>query len=65
MPDITVSYKGSNIANISASGTTTLLTAGKYCEDNIDILYTKTIPEPDVIVSSSTWHLDANNNLVM
>lgn len=41
MADITIGYKGSTIAEISASGTTTLGTSGKYCEDNISIAYTK------------------------
>lgn len=41
MPDISVVYKGSTIAKMSSSGTKTLLTSGKYCEDNITIEYTK------------------------
>lgn len=39
MADITVSYKGSNIATMSASGTKILETAGTYCEDDIKITY--------------------------
>lgn len=39
MADVTVSYKGSNIATMSASGTKTLETAGTYCEDDIEITY--------------------------
>lgn len=39
MADITVSYKGATIAEVSASGTTTLGTSGKYCEDDISIAY--------------------------
>jgi hypothetical protein len=41
MADITVSYKGSTIDEVSASGTKTLKTAGKYCEGDIDIEYVK------------------------
>lgn len=39
MADITVNYEGSTIATRSASGTTTLLTQGKYCTDDIEIVY--------------------------
>ena len=39
MADITISYKGSNIATMSTSGTKTLKTAGTYCEDDIEITY--------------------------
>jgi hypothetical protein len=39
MADITISYKGSNIATINASGTKILKTAGTYCEDDIEIIY--------------------------
>lgn len=41
MADITISYKGATISEISASGTKTLKTAGKFCEDDIGILYVK------------------------
>ena len=41
MPDITVSYSGSSIATINASGTTTLGTGGKWCEDDITLTYVK------------------------
>lgn len=41
MSDITISYKGSSIATMDASGTKTLLTEGKYCEDDITIDYTQ------------------------
>lgn len=39
MPDINISYNGSSIASMSASGTKTLQTSGKYCEDDITITY--------------------------
>lgn len=44
MADITISYKGNTIAEVSASGTTTLGTANKYCEDNIAITYVQPNP---------------------
>lgn len=37
--EIAISYKGSTIANIDASGTTTLNTSGTWMEDNITIVY--------------------------
>lgn len=41
MSDITISYKGSSIATMDATGTKTLLTEGKYCEDDIEVVYVK------------------------
>lgn len=41
MSDITISYKGSSIATMDATGSKTLLTEGKYCEDDITVAYTK------------------------
>lgn len=38
--DVVVSYNGSVIASLDASGTKTLLTSGKYCEDDITVAYT-------------------------
>lgn len=40
MADITVTYKGSTIGEISASGSHSINTAGKYCEADIGISYT-------------------------
>lgn len=40
MADIEVQYKGSTIKSQTGSGTVTLHTEGKYCEDDIDIVYT-------------------------
>lgn len=50
MPDVTISYKGNSIATMSASGTKTLLTDGKYCEDDITVAYTR----PSVSAGSAT-----------
>lgn len=41
MSDITLTYKGSTIATMEASGTKTLKTAGKYCEDDITLQYVR------------------------
>lgn len=56
MSDITISYKGASIATMDASGTKTLLTEGKYCEDDITIDYTQpsggTVTADDVILGN-------------
>ena len=44
MADITLSYKGSTIATMSASGSKTIQTAGKYCEDDIELTYISANP---------------------
>ena len=41
MSDITINYKGAAISTMDASGTKTLLTEGKYCEDDIEVVYVK------------------------
>ena len=41
MADVTIIYKGETIATMNASGTKTLQTQGKYCEDDIDVEYVK------------------------
>ena len=41
MADLTVRYKGNPIVELSESGTKTLKTAGKYCEDDISVEYAK------------------------
>ena len=44
MPDVTISYKGNDIATMSATGVKTLLTGAQYCEDDITVSYTKPSP---------------------
>ena len=39
MADITLRYKGSTIATMSASGSKTIQTKEKYCEDDITLVY--------------------------
>lgn len=41
MADLTIKYKGNPITELSESGTKTLKTAGKYCEDDITVEYAK------------------------
>ena len=54
MSDITVTYKGSTIATMDATGSKTLTTAGKYCEDDISIAYTK--PSGSYIGGTVVWN---------
>lgn len=67
MADVTISYKGSEIASMSATGTKTLLTEGKYCEDDITIDYTapggggvQTAYVTDLYASMVLYYTDAN-----
>ena len=39
MAGVTISYKGSQIASMTSTGTKTLTTSGQYCEDNITVGY--------------------------
>ena len=41
MAEVEISYNGSTIATMNASGTKTLETGGKYCEGDITVAYTK------------------------
>ena len=41
MAEVTINYKDTAIATMDASGTKTLQTQGKYCEDDISITYVK------------------------
>ena len=56
MSDITIGYKGSTIGTLDATGTKTLLTSGKYCEDDIDIAYVKpTAPAPANLITNGDF----------
>lgn len=44
MADVTITYKGNEIATMSATGVKTLLTGAQYCEDDITVSYTKPTP---------------------
>ena len=41
MADVTLTYKGSTIAEMNDTGTKTLKTSGKYCEGDIGVNYVK------------------------
>lgn len=41
IPDVVVTYKDAEVTTLSNSGTITLATSGTYCEDDIEIVYTK------------------------
>ena len=41
MADVTLTYKGSTIAEMNNTGTKTLKTSGKYCEGDIGVSYVK------------------------
>ncbi len=41
MSDVTISYKGADIATMDATGSKTLQTQGKYCEGDISVAYIK------------------------
>ena len=41
MADVTLTYKGSTIAEMSNTGSKTLKTSGKYCEGDIGVSYVK------------------------
>lgn len=59
MSDVTINYKGNAIATMDASGTKTLLTKGKYCEDDIEVAYGKpggggSNIDPDAVLIGTT-----------
>lgn len=58
MADVEISYKGNEIATMSATGVKTLLTGDTFCEDDIIVSYTKpSAPAPTLqskTVSPST-----------
>lgn len=61
MADITISYKGNTIAEVSASGTTTLETAGKYCEDDISLAYAKPSGSSYVKLAEQEFTVNTSN----
>lgn len=40
-PDVTLTYKGTPIVELDATGTKIIKTAGKYCESDIELIYIK------------------------
>ena len=41
MAEVTINYKDAALATMDASGTKTLQTHGKYCEDDIEVVYAR------------------------
>ena len=62
MTDITLSYKGSTIATMSASGSKTIQTKEKYCEDDINLSYERPIT---LSYEDPLSDLPAENNIYM
>lgn len=63
MSDVNISYKGTSIATMDASGTKTLQTSGKYCEGDITVSYTKPAGEVvacQIIEFTLATHSSAN-----
>lgn len=56
MAEVNISYNDNVIAEMNASGTKTLLTSGKYCEDDIEIVYTRpAAPTPSLQAKVVTY----------
>lgn len=55
MADVTIKYKDQPIAELSESGTKTLTTGGKYCEDDITVEYAKPASGEMFSSSASGW----------
>ena len=56
VPDVVVSYKDAEVTTLSNSGTITLATSGTYCEDDIEIVYTKQGGGSVIIVDTPDSH---------
>ena len=64
MPDITIDYCSSTIATLTSSGTKTLKTAGKYCSDDIKVIFDKPVAQafpPAMSLNSSTGVITGTN----
>ena len=64
MADVTVTYKGATISEISASGTKTLKTAGKFCEDDITLQYVKPSGGGSYVGGTVAWNQICDNDFV-
>lgn len=67
MADVSISYKGNEIASMNATGVKTLLTSSAFCEDDITVTYTKpAAPTPTLTTVSfycygDVYYTDSNN----
>lgn len=57
MADVTIKYKAQPIVELSESGTKTLTTGGKYCEDDITVEYAKPSGNAEMFSSSASGSL--------
>ena len=57
MADVSIRYKNSEIGTLSASGSKIINTAGKYCEDNLTVIYDK--PTPVITTGTLTLSISA------
>ena len=56
MADVSISYKGNEIASMNATGVKTLLTGSTFCEGDISVSYTKpAAPVPSLQTKSATY----------
>lgn len=60
MADVTLTYKGSDILELSNSGSATLKTGGKYCEDDIALEYVKPSGGGGTLIADVTLAEDTN-----
>lgn len=54
MADLTIKYKGQPIVEMTDTGTKTLKTAGKYCEDDMSVEYSKPAGGVDMGITGAT-----------
>lgn len=54
MSDLTINYKGNPIVEMTESGAKTLKTAGKYCEGDISVAYSKPAGGVDMGITGAT-----------
>ena len=56
MAEVNINYNNETIAEMNASGTKTPLTSGKYCEDDIEIVYARpAAPTPSLQAKVVTY----------
>lgn len=60
MSDVIINYRGSAIATMDASGTKTVKSEGKYCDDDIEVVYAKPSPPPSpwTLINTATLELE-------
>lgn len=64
MADIELSYKGAVIGSLTGSGSLTMQTSGKYCEDDITLAYTSPGGGSLPAVGAAIWGTIASSSYV-